>query len=95
LGVPNEIPLALMSQKLKENITVVLSGEGADELLGGYGKIFRSPFDFKNQNKQSFYDFFIEKYEYVPRSMRDEYLATTIKYREYFDAKIKKNLPIN
>jgi asparagine synthase (glutamine-hydrolysing) len=35
LGVPNEIPLAQMSKELKKNITVVLSGEGADELLGG------------------------------------------------------------
>ena len=33
LGVPNEIPLAIMSNKLKEKITVVLSGEGADELM--------------------------------------------------------------
>lgn len=49
LGVPNEIPLALMSEKLKENITVVLSDEGADEMMGGYGRIFRSPLDFKNK----------------------------------------------
>ena len=35
---------------LKEKITVVLSGEGADELMGGYGRIFRSPFDFSNNS---------------------------------------------
>jgi asparagine synthase (glutamine-hydrolysing) len=50
LGVPNEIPLAVMSTKLKEKITVVLSGEGADELNGRYGRIFRAPFDYKNAN---------------------------------------------
>lgn len=89
LGVPNEIPLAVMSKKLKEKITVVLSGEGADELMGGYGRIFRSPFDFENQNEcSSFYDYLIKDYEYVPREMRDRFLVTEKKYREEFDSKI-------
>jgi len=86
LAVPNEIPLAIMSSKLKEKITVVLSGEGADELMGGYGKIFRSGFDYENINtKESFYNFLIEKYEYVPRNMRNNLLNTPFKYREKFD----------
>ena len=92
LGVPNEIPLAVMSTKLKEKITVVLSGEGADELLGGYGKIFRSPFDFKNhQSSLNFYDYFISKYEYVPRKMRDQLINTPKDYREKFDSQIKND----
>ena len=33
LSVPNEVPLYLMSKELKKYITVVLSGEGADELF--------------------------------------------------------------
>ncbi len=87
LGVPNEIPLAIMSEKLKKKITVVLSGEGADELMGGYGKIFRSPFDFENHNnsKNKFYDYFIQKYEYVPREIRNEFLNSSFKYRYEFD----------
>ncbi|MBU8922901.1 MAG: asparagine synthase (glutamine-hydrolyzing) [Bacteroidales bacterium] len=47
LAVANEVPLHIMSRELKKDITVVLSGEGADELFAGYGRIFRSPFDFE------------------------------------------------
>ncbi|MBD3164440.1 asparagine synthase (glutamine-hydrolyzing) [Candidatus Woesearchaeota archaeon] len=46
LAVPNEVAIYLMSKVLKEDITVVLSGEGADEIFSGYGRIFRSPFDY-------------------------------------------------
>lgn len=89
LAVPNEIPLAIMSTELSKDITVVISGEGADELFGGYGKIYRLPFDYKNHDfKCSFYDAFINQYEYVPREVRDKYLLVSKKYRNYFDNKI-------
>ena len=92
LGVPNEIPLAVMSKKLKEKITVVLSGEGADELMGGYGRIFRLPFDFQNQSEfSSFYEYLIGNYEYVPRDMRDKFINTSKEYREEFDKKINND----
>lgn len=89
LGVPNEVPLAIMSKELKKKITVVLSGEGADELMGGYGKIYRSAFDFQNMKPEtSFYNYFINEYEYVPRWFRDTYLNTDYKLRKVFDDKI-------
>lgn len=91
LGVPNEIPLAVMSKELRKDITVVLSGEGADELLGGYGRIFRTPFDFANVDKgggKIFYQYFIDKYEYVPRRIRDNFLKKNENRRELYDRKI-------
>ena len=36
LGDPSALPLYLMSKKAKEHVSVVLSGDGADEQLGGY-----------------------------------------------------------
>ncbi|SHI72923.1 asparagine synthase (glutamine-hydrolysing) [Rubritalea squalenifaciens DSM 18772] len=41
LSVPNEVLIYLMSQQVKTKNTVVLSGEGADELFFGYDRIFR------------------------------------------------------
>lgn len=90
LGVPNEIPLAVMSRELREKITVVISGEGADELFGGYGRIFRSPFKNEN-NTEEFYDSFIREYEYVPREFRDKYLKTSSNLRNHFDSIIKED----
>lgn len=40
LSVPNEVLIYLMTQQVKTKNTVVLSGEGADELFFGYDRIF-------------------------------------------------------
>lgn len=40
ISVPNEIMIYLMSQEAKRKNTVVLGGEGADELFFGYDRIF-------------------------------------------------------
>jgi asparagine synthase (glutamine-hydrolysing) len=72
LSVPNEVPLYLMSRELRKEITVVLSGEGADEIFGGYGRIFRSSYDFlrmseisnfNTEEKNSFLQNFFKKYK--------------------------------
>jgi len=51
LSVPNEVLLYTMTRAVKKNNTVVLSGEGADELFFGYDRIFRwaaqNPWDLR------------------------------------------------
>ena len=45
-------PMYLLSRKVKSlGIKMVLSGEGADELFGGYGRIFRSAYDYQRTLK--------------------------------------------
>ena len=61
LGVPNEVPLYIMSSKLKsDGFTVVLSGEGADELFQGYGRIFKLGHDYERVKRYEAGD---KKYE--------------------------------
>jgi asparagine synthase (glutamine-hydrolysing) len=60
LSVPNEILIYLMTLEVKKNNTVVLSGEGADELFFGYHRIF----NWANGSKNLALDEFDEKYCY-------------------------------
>lgn len=47
LSIPHEVPLHQLSKHMKTKVSVALSGEGADELFGGYGRVQRSPMDWK------------------------------------------------
>ncbi|MDP4010209.1 MAG: asparagine synthase (glutamine-hydrolyzing) [Candidatus Shapirobacteria bacterium] len=93
LGVPNEIPLYELSKKISGFDKVILSGEGADEIFFGYGRIFRSPYVFENSEnkiKTSFYDYFSKRYEYIPRDLRDRFLSVPLDLRKKFDKNLKK-----
>ncbi len=46
LSTPNEIPIYHLARALKQDYTVALSGEGADELFGGYVIPYFSATDF-------------------------------------------------
>ncbi len=100
LSVPNEVPLYLMSKELKKYITVVLSGEGADEIFGGYGRIFRSPYDYEriknidnlgltDSEKENFSKDFIKKYLQDSFNSELEHFMNIYQYTSFSD---KKNL---
>lgn len=38
ISIPNSIGIKRLAERAKENVTVLLSGEGADELFGGYSR---------------------------------------------------------
>ena len=46
LSVPNEIALFKLTENLYPDNKVILSGEGADEVFYGYGRIFSSEYDY-------------------------------------------------
>ncbi|MFL2940522.1 MAG: asparagine synthase (glutamine-hydrolyzing) [Marine Group III euryarchaeote CG-Epi4] len=64
LSVPNEVLIYLMTKRVKTKNTVVLSGEGADELFFGYDRIFKWA---NSSNEFDILDF-DEKYSYGKHS---------------------------
>lgn len=77
-SIPHETGFFLMAKEMSKKIKVVLSGEGADELFGGYGRIFQSPIDYY---KKKFFnpslteaDHFLERYSVFKKKDKLEYL---------------------
>ncbi len=89
-AIPHEIPFHLMSKKMKGNVKVVLSGEGADELFGGYGRLFRSPQDYyKNKylklSSQSELSHFLDRYSWFDKNDKNKFLNLETFGNNYFD----------
>jgi asparagine synthase (glutamine-hydrolysing) len=78
-GVPNELALFLLSKKIKKTVTVILSGEGADEIFEGYGRIFSSSKDFEILSK-------IRKHKNANKIYKNEFPSLYRRYKGKFFA---------
>jgi len=76
---PNEIALANMERMAKKDkCEVVLCGEGADDIFGGYGQNLRMYLNYKKD--KPFFKFFLNNYRYFTledrkKVVKDEYLV--------------------
>jgi asparagine synthase (glutamine-hydrolysing) len=64
---PSSVPLYFVSKLARESVTVVLTGEGSDELLAGYGKYPRSLLNWRAGAVYA---------KTVPRAVRDKISAS-------------------
>lgn len=74
IGIPNEIALYLLFKNIKKEATVVISGDGADELFAGYSRIFTSPHDYEK----------LKELEKNPESYKSSYPSLYKKYNGRF-----------
>ena len=70
---PNELALANIEKiAKKEGCDIVLCGEGADDIFGGYGQNFRMYMKYKKD--ESFFKFFLDNYRYFSVKEKEELL---------------------
>lgn len=75
LNTPNEPLTYIMSKKITSTDAgnIVLSGEGVDELLHGYGQLFISHYNYLNDTSIPFYKYFVDKYSHAHHYLPHEY----------------------
>jgi len=83
LSVPNEVMLYKMTRAAKAHNTVILSGEGADELFFGYDRIFHwaNQFEWNVEDFEELYTYGTEK----DVEIIDAVLAPYFKYKRNID----------
>ena len=100
LTIPHEVALYDLFKEIKKKNKVVISGEGADEMFGGYGRVMGSGFDYKkikylnkinnNKFKKKMYHMFGLK-DYYPKnisSRKDHFFSVY----NWFPIEQKKNI---
>lgn len=85
LAMHNEVALYLMSKVVKTYTKVALSGEGSDELFGGYGKIFKLYFDINRMKSIKILPKFLQKRIIKYLNINEKFL--NLSSTEYFLAK--------
>jgi asparagine synthase (glutamine-hydrolysing) len=82
LATPNEIAISMLSERIAPHAKAALSGEGADELFGGYG----APLDATvawidatiEHNASTAADFYRTAFGWTPRALASELLEPTV-----------------
>lgn len=76
LSEPNEPLIYIMAKTAKTNNNIVLTGDGADELLFGYGQLFDIYYKYLNDTSIPFCDYFMEHYTRIPENYKKSILTT-------------------
>jgi len=79
---PNEIALANIEKiAKKDNCDIMLCGEGADDIFGGYGQNFRMYLNYKKD--RPFFKFFLDNYRYFTVEEKENLLNKEYNIDEY------------
>jgi len=72
---PNELALAYAEkQAALDGCEVILCGEGADDIFGGYGRNFRMYMNFPGGSIRDFVEFFLNNYRYFSLKERKSFI---------------------